>query len=77
LRAGLFWVSGKFICSKNDDFHNFSSPSYTTMLSREIIKKGYLPVPILPDCFFYCYYYCYSKMKCANDVDSQLVGSLA
>lgn len=69
-------MSEKFICFKNDDFHNFSSPSYTTMLSREIIKKGYLPVPILPDSN-YPFYCCYSKMKCANDVNSQLVGSLA
>jgi hypothetical protein len=40
-------------------FVHFSSPSYTTMLSREInLKKGYLPVPILPEPFFILFYYC-------------------
>jgi hypothetical protein len=45
---------------KKDDFHNFSSPSYTTMPRSGVFfffvfekrKKGYMPVPILPDFVF-------------------------
>ena len=51
-------INNSFI-KKEDDFHNFSSPSYTTMLrsgafffQRKKKKEGYMPVPILPDFIF-------------------------
>jgi hypothetical protein len=70
LRAGLFLVSKKFIHSESDDFHKFLFPVLHDYAESRDKKKGYLPVPILPDLF----YYCCSEMKCANEVNSLLGG---
>lgn len=61
-----------FIHSISDDFHTLLFPVLHDYAESEryILKKGgYLPVPILPDLF----YYCCSEMKCANEVNKQLL----